>query len=188
MLESQQLFEVEAASLPSPDVHALQGLYREQYAFVWRNARRLGCDDEWVDDAVHEVFLVAARRFAEFEGRAAVRTWLFAVTRRVAARMRRDRARYAKRITNYAYTTVGDGPIPQERSDAGRDLRGLLLKIAEPKRLVFILAELEGMTTSEISETLGLRPGTVHSRLRSARSDLRRLVQRLRASDGSHNP
>ena len=53
--------------------------YREQYGFVWRSLRRLGVPDDAVDDAVHDVFVVAARRLQEFEGRAAVTSWLFAL-------------------------------------------------------------------------------------------------------------
>ena len=44
---------------PSPQVEAL---YREHFDFVWRNARRLGCDDGELDDVVHEVFLIATRK------------------------------------------------------------------------------------------------------------------------------
>ena len=61
-----------AARLPE-DRDQAEVLYREHFAFVWRNARRLGCTDEWVDDAVHEVFLVATRRLDEFRGHSALR-------------------------------------------------------------------------------------------------------------------
>ena len=54
-----------AARLPAEIERAVGALYDRQHAFVWRNARRLGCDDDWVDDAVHEIFLVAARRLPE---------------------------------------------------------------------------------------------------------------------------
>jgi RNA polymerase sigma-70 factor (ECF subfamily) len=74
---------VGAAVQLSPVRERAEALYREHFAFVWRNARRLGCTEEWVDDAVHEVFLVATRRLEEFEGRSSIRTWLFAIAFRV---------------------------------------------------------------------------------------------------------
>ena len=52
--------------------------------FVWRIARRLGVAEAALDDAVQEVFLVAHRRAAEFEGRGTVRAWLYGIVRRVA--------------------------------------------------------------------------------------------------------
>jgi DNA-directed RNA polymerase specialized sigma24 family protein len=45
-----------------PDDASIELLYREHQDFVWRNARRLGCADEWVDDAVQEVFCSATTR------------------------------------------------------------------------------------------------------------------------------
>jgi DNA-directed RNA polymerase specialized sigma24 family protein len=83
----------------TPALPPAEALYREHFAFVWRNARRLGCTDDWVDDAVHEIFLVAARRLDEFEGRSSLRTWLFAITFRVVGRMKRDRARRSAHVS-----------------------------------------------------------------------------------------
>src|SRR5512142_1803838 len=71
----------------------LESVYRQQSEFVWRNARRFGCDADLADDVVHEVFLVVARRLHEFRHEANVRTWLFAIAYRAAQRLKRDRAR-----------------------------------------------------------------------------------------------
>jgi RNA polymerase sigma-70 factor (ECF subfamily) len=158
-------------------------LYREHFAFVWRNARRLGCTEDWLDDAVHEVFLVATRRLSEFQGRSGIRTWLFAITFRVVARMQRDRSRQRRQTNRY----VSEQPEPV--SDAAREteaaeyLRQLLLKLSEPQRVVLILAELEGFTSLEIADTLGVPVGTVDSRLRAARIQLARTLERDRARD-----
>src|SRR5690606_6911465 len=68
----------------------LEEIYREHHAFVRRSLIRLGVPHALVDDAVHDVFLVVARRLAEFEGRASIRTWLFAIALRMAQSHRRD--------------------------------------------------------------------------------------------------
>ena len=52
-------------------------VYREYLGFVWRNARALGVGTAAVDDVVQEIFVVVHRRLPEFEGRSAVRTWLW---------------------------------------------------------------------------------------------------------------
>jgi RNA polymerase sigma-70 factor, ECF subfamily len=158
-------------------------IYRDHYEFVWRNARRLGAADEWVDDAVHEAFLVATRRLPEFEGRSSVRTWLFAITLRVVQRMRRDRARYDARLQALRAEPAQLGATPHEREDAARQLRQLLAGLDEPKRVVLILAELEGMTSAEIAGELGLKRGTVESRLRAARTELSAAIERQRARE-----
>lgn len=158
-------------------------LYREHFAFVWRNARRLGCSDEWLDDAVHEVFLVATRRLGEFQGRAALRTWLFAITFRVVGRMRRDQARRRARVARYASERPELVADAAHETEAAQYLRQLLLKLSEPQRVVLILAELEGFTSLEIAETLEVPTGTVDSRLRAARLQLLRIHERERARD-----
>jgi RNA polymerase sigma-70 factor (ECF subfamily) len=176
-----------AACLPGERDQA-EAMYREHFAFVWRNARRLGCSAEWVDDAVHEVFLVATRRLEEFQGRSALRTWLFAITFRVVGRMQRDRARRYARTARYA------SEQPERIADAAREteaaqyLRQLLLKLSEPQRVVLILAELEGFTSAEIAETLSVPTGTVDSRLRAARMQLARIHERARVKDERWRP
>jgi RNA polymerase sigma-70 factor, ECF subfamily len=158
-------------------------LYRENHAFVWRNARRLGAHDDWVDDAVHEVFLVATRRLHEFEGRSSAKTWLFAITFRVVQRLRRDRFRQQRQAARYVREQppdVGDAADETERAQYLRYLLGLL---PDPQRVVLILAELEGFTSAGISEVLGVPPGTVDSRLRAARLALARVVERERLRD-----
>jgi RNA polymerase sigma-70 factor (ECF subfamily) len=166
-----------------------EALYRENCDFVWRNARRLGCSDEWVDDAVHETFLIANRRISEFEGKSNLQTWLFAIVLRVVQRMRRDRARYSKRISNYADTRRGDlAPSPEAASDASHYLRQLLAELDEPKRVALILIELEGFTALEVSRALGTPQGTIETRLRAARRELSQLLERDRLLSEGKSP
>lgn len=172
---------VGAAVQLSPVRERAEALYREHFAFVWRNARRLGCTDEWVDDAVHEVFLVATRRLDEFEGRSSIRTWLFAIAFRVVGRMRRDRARRREHVSRYAAEQPALVADAARESEAAQYLRQLLLQLSEAQRVVLILAELEGFTSVEIAETLGVPVGTVDSRLRAARTQLARALERDRS-------
>lgn len=162
---------------------AAERLYREHFEFVWRNARRLGCSDDWVDDAVHEVFLVATRRLAEFEGRSSERTWLFAIAFRVVQRMQRDRSRQRKQVARYVQeqsSPIGDA---EGQAHAAEYLRHLLQQLPEAQRAIVILSELEGFTSAEIAESLGTPQGTVDSRLRAARIAMSRAIERERKRD-----
>jgi RNA polymerase sigma-70 factor, ECF subfamily len=171
------------AEPPVLEADAVEQLYKSYQAFVWRNARRLGCADEWVDDAVQEVFLVAARRLSELGPDANVRGWLFAILYRVVQRMKRDRGRYRARLKRYSETrseACADGP--EGRSNAARQLRDLLASLDESKRVIVILIELEGMTSAEVARLLGIPNGTVDSRLRAARQRLAELIGAGRAA------
>src|SRR5215510_2271752 len=79
-----------------PEVAApltFEALYAQHFAFVWRTARQLGVELSQLDDVVQDTFLVVHRRFRDFEHRAHVRTWLFAILRKVIADHRRTRRR-----------------------------------------------------------------------------------------------
>lgn len=162
-----------ARSTPEATVRpSFEALYREHFPFVWRTALRLGIHVSSADDVVQEIFLVVHKKLPSFEGRSSMKTWLFAVIRRVCADHRRSRRRKPC------------SPLPPDGIDGVRDPSGssrikhfeavdlvdrLLLALDEEKREVFILAELEQMTLAEIADALGANPNTVASRLRAAR-------------------
>ena len=164
----------------------LADVYREHHRFVWRSLSRLGVGDDRVADAVHDVFMVVARRLDEFEGRASMKTWLFAIAMRVAQGVRRDAARERVRRERIGTVTPGEHE-PHARADAARTLREMLAHLDDDKRAVFVMIELEGMTAPEAAAVLGVKTATVYSRLRLARERLERVLQRQRARDGSRD-
>ena len=63
---------------------------------MFRVLRRLGVTEASAEDALQDVFFVAWRRRSDFEGRAALRTWLYGIALRVARDYRRQRDRRAR--------------------------------------------------------------------------------------------
>lgn len=168
----------------SPELEqAVTALYREHCAFVWRNARRLGCGDDWVDDAVHEVFLVVARRLPELARLENERSWLFAITFRVVQRLLRDRIRQRGYLQRFAQEHPPPSPDAASAHEASDFLRHALARLPEPQRVVLILIELEGFTSAEVAQTVGAPVGTVHSRLRAAKQQLTRLFEQESPAD-----
>lgn len=160
------------------DEQRLAQIYAEHHAFVWRSLARLGVHDARLPDAAHDVFMVVARRLAEYEGRASLRTWLFAIAMRVAQGVRRDFAREQRgreRLRDVSH----EAHAPHDGADAARILHELLEHLDDDRRAVFIMAELEGMTAPEIAMATGTKLPTVYSRLRLAREELARHVARL---------
>lgn len=170
-------------SADASQLKAAEDLYREHYGFVWRNARRLGVTDDWVDDAVHEVFLVATRRLAEFEGRSSAKTWLFAITFRVVQRLKRDRSRRRLHTSRYESETASPVGNAAEENEAAAYLRYLLGLLPDAQRVILILVELEGFTSAAVAESLGIPAGTVDSRLRAARAQLAKIHEREQLRD-----
>jgi RNA polymerase sigma-70 factor (ECF subfamily) len=147
-------------------------VYEENFAFVWRSLRSLGMKDSALDDAVQDVFLVVHRRLPEFEGRASVKTWLYAIAERVAFNHRRGRDRKDAALAPLDGREPSDAPDPFERaseSEAARFTERFLDSLEPGKRSVFALALLEGMPVTDVAEALGIPPNTVYSRIRAVR-------------------
>jgi RNA polymerase sigma-70 factor (ECF subfamily) len=166
----------------------LAEVYREHSSFVWRLARRLGVSDAQIEDAVQDVFVVVHRRLGEFEGRSSMRTWLAGIVRRVVHDYRRTRARKPAVPTADSDlaglpSSNGSPEASVLASEATRMLHLLLDQLDDDKREIFILAELEQWSMSEIAEATGTKINTVSSRLRLAREAFEQAAQRLRARD-----
>lgn len=164
---------------------ALAEAYEAHFDFVWRSLRRLGVPADGLEDAAQDVFVVAARKIHEFEGRAKVRTWLFAIAQRVAMRKRRDAFRHHRRTEaverEHAHFDAGH-VNPTAAQDAATMLASMLEQLDEAQRLVFVLVEIEGMTAVEVAESLGANVNTVYSRIRSAKKRMQALAEKAKAS------
>ena len=148
-------------------------LYSQHFRAVWRNLRRLGVPDPALDDAVQDVFLVAHRRWAEFEGRSSVKTWIFGIVLRVAHDHRRSACRHQARVDRLATASAPRASTPPdemaERLQAARIAHAVLDELDDQQRAVFVLVELEQLTVKETAAATGLTLATCQRRLRAAR-------------------
>jgi RNA polymerase sigma-70 factor, ECF subfamily len=171
-------------------------VYEENLRFVWRAARRLGIDAADTDDVVQEVFFVAHRRLAEFEGRASIKTWLFKILmfvirhhRRACQRRPDQRAAQSNKELDQIVDRQTRGPAEAaERADAVRILDTLLAQLDDEKREVFVLAEVEQLSSVEIAEVLDANVNTVYSRLRVARQEFQRALMRFQGRERGRQP
>jgi RNA polymerase sigma-70 factor, ECF subfamily len=159
----------------------LARMIQNDYRLIWRLLRRLGVPAHAVDDATQQVFLIAAERLDDIRAESE-RSFAFGTALRVAQSFRR-------RLQREPLGAEGDHnasplPGPEELSDQRRareTLNRLLEDMPLKLRSVFILFELEGLTSPEIAELVSVPLGTVASRLRRARERFRELVDAERA-------
>jgi RNA polymerase sigma-70 factor (ECF subfamily) len=159
-----------ALDTPAGDaVPSFDEVYAAHLGFVWRILRTFGVPPAQIEDAVQDVFVVVHRRLAEFEGRAAITTWLFAIARRIAGAHRR-RAGNARTETLTEEPAGGaDTFADASRAQAAATVLAILADMDEDKRIVFALVELEQMSVPEVAKVLDLNLNTAYSRLRLAR-------------------
>jgi len=162
----------------------LRAIVREHFADVWRFLRRLGFERDVADDAAQDLFFVALRRMDAITP-GCERAFLFGAALRIAARLKRKDARElpVERAIEEDVPDVLSATLEQRLDEerARQLLYRLLSELEERFRVVFVMYELEGMTMLEISELLEIPPGTVASRLRSARDDFQARLARHRA-------
>lgn len=161
---------------------SLAEVYRAHSGFVWRVVRRLGIPDAAVEDVMHDVFIVVARRLPEYDGRAAMTTWLFHLTRGVASNYKRGKDREGRRLELVPPKPATPSPETHtERRQAADFVRGFLATLDPGKRRVFELVEIDGLPVPEVAEICAINLNTAYSRLRAAR---RAFAQAVRERGG----
>lgn len=162
------------------------------FDFIWRSLRRLGVRPEAaVDDAVQRVFEIAARKTDDLQA-GTERAFLFKTALLVAAEERRRQHQTTERAASAEPADLESPGLDPERALSARrerqQLDELLDELPEKLRTVFVLFELEGLTSAEIANLLGVPVGTVASRLRLARQHFQDGARRLRARQSRSNP
>lgn len=133
------------------------------------------------DDLTQEVFLQVYRSLGEFRGQAKFTTWLHSITVNVV-RMARRAARSRPVLT--ALPANDSEPdralLPDEaaaRAQRVAAFQRLLARLADKKRVVFVLHEIEGHAPAEIADLLGIPVMTVRTRLFYARRELTAMLR-----------
>jgi RNA polymerase sigma factor (sigma-70 family) len=140
-------------------------------------ARRLGSDI--ADDLSSETFLIAFRQRERFDGRSGVvRAWLYGIATNLIRRHRRDEVRAWRAAARLP--AAGSSPGHEDRvtaqvtaQGAAGQLAAALAKVSAKDREVLMLVALGELTYDEVAEALGIKYGTVCSRLSRARRIVR---------------
>ncbi len=168
-------------ALSQGHISALGVLYDRYQASVFSFVRRATNDASDVEDVVHVTFMTAARAASNFDGRQSCRPWLVGIAARLLHRRKRGMSRWARALRELT-VREGERHTDPHRELTARDevnrLSAALEKLTEPKRIVLLLAETEGLSSEEIARALQIPVGTVWTRLHHARRDLRRLLGR----------
>jgi RNA polymerase sigma-70 factor (ECF subfamily) len=172
----------DSTSAPMDQPLSLESVYRAHFKPTWRLLRRLGVPPPQLDDAAQDVFLIVHRKLGDFDPRAPLRSWIYAIAVRVAREHRRRAARAHGQDTADALVDEAPGPAQlSELQESVRCLHGILAELDEKKRTVFVLAELEQLSAPEIASVLEENENTIYSRLRSARKEFEAALARRRA-------
>jgi RNA polymerase sigma-70 factor, ECF subfamily len=166
------------------DARAFNEVYTRFEEMVYNLAFRLSGNYEEAADLTQEIFLRIYRHLGSFGGRSSLKTWIF----RIAVNHCRDRLSRWRPLTQPLGDDPGEGEVayadpsrgPEElavAADEGRRVAAGLAKLPPVFREAVVLRDIEGLSYEEIAEVLGVRIGTVRSRIARGRDQLRVLLE-----------
>jgi RNA polymerase sigma-70 factor (ECF subfamily) len=170
--------------------NAVRALVSRHNRRLFRAARAIVRDDAEAEDVVQETYVRAFSVLGTFRGEARFSTWLTRIAVNEAIGRARRRRRGAPDAGSDPGVIMFPGSPPPTAADAelGRKQVRALLEAAvdelpEAFRIVFVLRDVEGMSTDATAAELGLKPATVKTRLHRARRLMRAALEaRLSAS------
>jgi RNA polymerase sigma-70 factor (ECF subfamily) len=168
-------------------------LMRRHNQRLYRTIRSLLKDEAEIEDAMQQAYIQAFTHLEQFEGGALFSTWLTRIALNEALQRLRQRNRWVAMEDSEDQDAQEDGmklvqksePSPEQQA-FGRELARLMEKtideLPELYRTVFMLREVERMSTAEAGEVLGVTPEVVKKRLHRAKAAIR---ERMDAHLGS---
>jgi RNA polymerase sigma-70 factor, ECF subfamily len=164
-------------------------LMRRHNQRLYRAARSVVQDESEVEDVMQQAYINAFTHLHQFEARSLFSTWMTRITLNEAFARRRSLQRSALVAERLPDTESDRGgimdtvrstqPDPERQAYAGelhRVLEDAVDALPETYRTVFMLREIEGLSTQEAGDGLGVSEETVKTRLHRARAMIRRSV------------
>ena len=148
--------------------------YDAEFDTVWLYLRRLGVPEADVEDAVHDVFVVAHQRYGTYDPSRPLRPWLLGIAFRVAAHWRR-RHRLEVPVAEPEPKRPDEAHAPDElvaSQQVRTRLQAALARLDIHQRAVVVMHDLNGIPVPEIASSLEVPLNTVYSRLRLGRAKI----------------
>jgi RNA polymerase sigma-70 factor (ECF subfamily) len=179
------------------DLEAFSQLVKRYDRNIFRIAQHITHNEEDAQDVVQDAFLKAYTNLAQFQGNSKFYTWLVRIAVNEAL-MKLRRRRTDKTVSIDEDVETEEGSMPRELADWGpnpeqlyrqSELSDILKKTIQGLppgfRTVFVLRDVEGLSTEETAEMLELSIPAVKSRLLRARLQLReRLSKYFKSKKG----
>lgn len=153
---------------------------------LYRLALRMMRDPQEAEDVLQETLLNAFKGIAHFDGRSSLKTWLYRIAYNTALMKLRGAKPQRVSVEDTLEAEEQGEILPEalhdwcclperdfETNDAREQLESAIRSLPETLRVVFVMRELEGLSTIETANALGVSEQVVKVRLHRARLALR---------------
>jgi RNA polymerase sigma-70 factor (ECF subfamily) len=182
----EQVEERLVAQARRGDKQALTQLVEKHLQQIYRVALRMCGNTNDAEETLQETFLSAIKSLPQFEGRAQFSTWLYRIASNTCLMKRRREAREPKMLPIEIEGSAEAFVTPRLLEDWSAlplnvaldnelhdKLQEAIAALPPALRIIFIWRDLEGLSTAETAEILGISEGAVKVRLHRARQQLR---------------
>jgi RNA polymerase sigma-70 factor (ECF subfamily) len=157
------------------DRAAMDALLRRHYDRIFALCRRVTGSDADGADAAQEALIAIVRGLPRFDGRARFSTWVYRVATNVCLdELRRQRRRPVPGLGEAdeaaAADPMDDVPLLEDRVGDRIDIDAALATLPPDFRAAVVLRDVCQLDYAEISQVLGIPPGTVRSRIARGRA------------------
>ncbi|HEX6466367.1 MAG TPA: sigma-70 family RNA polymerase sigma factor [Terriglobales bacterium] len=172
------------------DISAFEQLVKRYDRNVFRIAQHITQNREDAEDVVQDAFLKAYQNLEQFQGNSKFYTWLVRIAVNESL-MKLRRRKTSKTVSMDEDVETEEGSMPREFADWSPNpeqlyghselsdiLRKTIQGLPSSFRTVFVLRDVEGLSTEETAEMLDLSVPAVKSRLLRARLQLRERLNR----------
>jgi RNA polymerase sigma-70 factor, ECF subfamily len=173
------------AALRAGDQDAFTTMVERHSSTIYNLALRLTNSPQEAEEVLQETFLNAFRAIDRFEGRSQLSTWLYRIAYNASLMRLRKKTPSTVSIDDPLTDDEGAerprqlvawGPLPDEAAVSAElqvKLNDAVQRLPTSLKTVFVLRDIEGLSTQETAETLGLTETNVKVRLHRARLALR---------------
>ncbi|HUV71021.1 MAG TPA: sigma-70 family RNA polymerase sigma factor [Terracidiphilus sp.] len=172
------------------DIAAYDELVRKYERQIFRIAQHITQNREDAEDVMQDAFLKAYQKLDQFQGNSKFYTWLVRIAVNESL-MRLRKRRTGKMVSIDEDLETEDGSVPRDLADwapdpeqnytqteLGKILEKTIKGLPPGFRVVFELRDVQGLSTEDTAEALGLSVPAVKSRLLRARLQLRERLSR----------
>ncbi len=173
-------------SAAAGDPGALDRLLMRAQEVAWRFSTSVCGHADDAEDAMQEALIKTYRHVGRIRDPEAFRPWLYRTVRNACLMGRRKRVGEPTRLQSLDEVLPGpDGPLRQDLPDRSKNpeqlavnaglrgrLRKALRRLPGPYRTIVFLREMEGLSTREVAQVMGISEDNVKTRLHRARLQL----------------
>jgi RNA polymerase sigma-70 factor (ECF subfamily) len=162
------------------DVSAFEQVMLRTERSVLMTARRMLGNSADAEEAVQEVFLRVYKYLHRFDRTKAFEPWLYRLTVNVCNDIASRRPRAGEIISHEDHETPAGTDDPHDLLDAVQQrqlIQTALQELPEKQRAAIVLRDLQGLSTSEVAETMKVSEATVRSHLSTARLRMKRFIE-----------